>query len=425
MSTTMTVPHLLTSLPGPKASAWIERDRRVISPSYTRDYPLVAHRGWGCTIEDVDGNRFLDFTAGIAVTAAGHCHPDVVRAITAQASQLIHMSGTDFFYAPEIELAEKLCEITPGKFDKRVFFCNSGTEAIEAAFKLARHHTGRQRMISFLGAFHGRTFGSMSLGASKAIHRRGFGPLVPGIHNLPYDCSRKELDTLFASVAPADEVAAIIVEPIQGEGGYRPPSAGFLPMLREVCDLHGMLLIADEVQSGIGRTGKWFAIEHTGVTPDVICMAKGIASGMPLGAIVSNAEIMDWPPGSHASTFGGNPVSCSAALATIDLIDREYLANVRERGVQLTAALRGVADALGGRVSQPRGLGLMQAVDILRGGANDPAGRGALIQAAFERGLLLLGCGQTGVRFCPGLCVTADEIDIGVSLFREACESIQ
>lgn len=418
-----TVPHLITSLPGPNAQAWIARDRAVVSPSYTRDYPLVAARGWGCTIEDVDGNRFLDFTAGIAVTATGHCHPEVVAAITDQAAQLIHMSGTDFYYAPEIELAEKLVQITPGEFAKRVFFCNSGTEAVEAALKLARYHTGRARVISFLGAFHGRTFGSLSLGGSKQIHRRGFGPLLPGIHHLPYDCSRRQIDELLATIAPADEVAAVVVEPIQGEGGYRVPSPEFLPMLREVCDQHGMLLIVDEIQSGMGRTGRWFAVEHTGVVPDVICTAKGIASGLPLGAVIARATAMCWPPGSHASTFGGNPVACRAALKTIELIEREYLANANERGTQLAARLDELARDFPQRLSQPRGRGLMRAIDVHRDGTLDTPARNELVQQAFERGLLLLGCGQAALRFCPALCVTADELDTGMRLLRECLAS--
>jgi 4-aminobutyrate aminotransferase len=413
-----TVPHLVTTLPGPNAQAWIARDRAVVSPSYTRDYPLVAARGWGCTIEDVDNNRFLDFTAGIAVTATGHCHPEVVAAIADQASQLIHMSGTDFYYAPEIELAEKLVQIAPGDFAKRVFFCNSGTEAVEAALKLSRYHTGRQRVISFLGSFHGRTFGSMSLGMSKQIHRRGFGPLLPGIHHLPYDCTRRQLDELLATVAPADEVAAMIVEPIQGEGGYRVPSPEFLPMLRQVCDQHGMLLVVDEIQSGMGRTGRWFAVEHTGVVPDVICTAKGIASGLPLGALITRASVMSWPPGSHASTFGGNPVACRAALATINLIEREYLANAVERGRQLAELLAELARDFPDRLATPRGRGLMQAIDVHSRGTLDTAGRNALIQAAFERGLLLLGCGQAALRLCPALCVTPDEISTAMAILR-------
>ena len=423
-TTSVTVPHLKTPLPGPKAAAWIARDDQVVSPSYTRDYPLVAARGWGCTIEDVDGNLFLDFTAGIAVTATGHAHPEVVAAIADQASKLIHMSGTDFYYAPEIELAERLAQLAPGATPKRVFFANSGTEANEAALKLARHHTGRQRVISFFGAFHGRTYGAMSLGGSKAVHRSGFAPLVPGVQHVHFNCAKAELEEVFATIAPPEEVAAIFVEPIQGEGGYRLPKPGFLAMLREVCDKHGMMLVADEVQSGIGRTGKMFASEHFdgGFVPDMITLAKGLASGMPLGALVTRADFMDWPPGSHASTFGGNPISCRAAIATLDLVEREYMANAAARGRELAAGLHRLANELPG-LADPRGLGLMQAIDVVNAASPDPARRNAIVHAAFERGLLLLGCGRTGIRFCPGLCVTADEIATALELLRDACRA--
>lgn len=418
-------PLLRTKLPGPQAAAWIARDDQVVSPSYTRDYPLVAARGWGCTIEDVDGNLFLDFTAGIAVTATGHAHPEVVAAIADQASKLIHMSGTDFYYAPEIELAERLAKIAPGDTLKRVFFANSGAEANEAALKLARHHTRRQRVISFFGAFHGRTYGAMSLGGSKAVHAGGFAPLVPGVHHVHFNCSKAELDELFGSVAPPKEIAAIFVEPIQGEGGYRLPNPGFLRMIREICDEHGIMLVADEVQSGIGRTGKWFAIEHFdgGVVPDMITLAKGLASGMPLGALVTRADFMDWPPGSHASTFGGNPVSCRASLATLDLVQREYMANAAARGVELRAGLDRLASEVPG-LADPRGLGLMQAVDIVGPHGPDPQRRNAIVRAAFERGLLLLGCGKTAIRFCPGLCVTRDEVARAVAILGDACRAV-
>lgn len=414
------VPCIRMPLPGPKAAALIARDQQVMSPSYTRFYPLVAARGWGCAVEDVDGNVFLDCTAGIAVTATGHAHPEVVAAIADQASRLIHLSGTDFYYAPEIELAERLAALAPGSEAKRVFFTNSGAEAIEAALKLARYATGRQRVISFYGAFHGRTYGAMSLGGSKAVQQRGFGPLVPMIHRLDYDCPEEEVLELFEHVAPPDEVAAIFVEPIQGEGGYVVPGPDFLPMLRRICDQHGILLVADEVQSGMGRTGRMFAMEHFGVVPDLVCLAKGIASGMPLGALISPARIMSWPPGSHASTFGGNPVSCRAALATIDLIQREYLENVRQRGAQLAAGLESLRQEFPHRLARPRGLGLMQAVDVVRGERLDPAGRDAVVLAAFHRGLLLLGCGKSAIRFCPPLCITAHEIDTALRLLREA-----
>jgi 4-aminobutyrate aminotransferase len=417
------VPHLVTSLPGPKAAAWIARDDQVLSPSYTRDYPLVIDRAWGCTVEDVDGNRFLDLTAGIAVTATGHAHPEVVRAIAEQASRLIHMSGTDFYYAAEIELAERLAALAPGPAPKRVFFTNSGAETIEAALKLARHHTRRPRVISFYGAFHGRTYGALSLGGSKAIHQHGFGVNLSGVYRLPFNCSRREIDNLFATVAPPDEVAAIFVEPIQGEGGYNVPSPDFLPMLRELCDQYGILLVADEVQTGIGRTGRMFVCEHFGIAPDILCLAKGLASGMPLGAVVAVNDVMDWPPGSHASTFGGNPVSCRAALATIDLVERYYMANARARGEQLWDGLERLACRVN-CLSRPRGLGLMQAVDVLRGDVADPKRRRDVLQAAFQHGLLLLGCGAAAIRFCPALCLSPSEVDTAVELLERACQTL-
>ncbi|HET6878657.1 MAG TPA: acetyl ornithine aminotransferase family protein [Pirellulales bacterium] len=417
----MDAPHLITPLPGPKAAEWIARDLRVISPSYTRGYPLVAARGEGCVLEDVDGNRFLDFTAGIAVNATGHAHPEVVAAIVDQAHKLIHMSGTDFYYAPEIELAERLAALAPGSEPKRVFFANSGAETIEAALKLARHHTGRQRVISCYGAFHGRTYGAMSLGGSKALHQQGFGPLLSGVYRIHFDCPAEELEELFTTVCPPNEVAAIFVEPIQGEGGYRVPAADFLPMLRKVCDRHGILLVADEVQSGMGRTGKMFAIEHFGVVPDMVCLAKGIASGLPLGALITRATIMDWPPGSHASTFGGNPVSCRAALATFDLIEREYLANAIDRGEQLAAGLLELSKKHT-VLANPRGLGLMQAIDVIDDDAH-PLLRNAMVDHAFYRGLLLLGCGRSAIRFCPGLCVTAEQIDTALQILDEVARA--
>jgi 4-aminobutyrate aminotransferase len=412
-------PVLLTSLPGPQAAAWIARDDQVLSPSYTRAYPLVAARGNGCTIEDIDGNLFLDFTAGIAVTATGHCHPDVTAAIVDQAGKLVHMSGTDFYYTPEIELAERLARLAPGTQPKRVFFTNSGAESVEAALKLARYHTRRQRVIACQGAFHGRTFGAMSLGGSKAIHQRGFGPLVPGVHRIPFNCDQAFLEEQFRTVCPADEVAAIFVEPIQGEGGYRLPDHDFLPMLRRVCDEHGILLVADEVQSGMGRTGKMFAIEHFGVTPDVLCLAKGLASGLPLGAIVANADCMDWPSGSHASTFGGNPVCCRAALATIQLLENEYMHNATDRGQQLLDGLVRLTDS-DPTFANPRGLGLMIAVDVMHDGHLDPQRRDAIVEAAFHRGLLLLGCGKAAIRFCPGLCVTPEQVTSALAILADA-----
>jgi 4-aminobutyrate aminotransferase len=422
-----TVPDVRTALPGPRGEELLARDAEYVSPSYTRIYPLVVERGSGCVIEDVDGNLFLDFTAGIAVNATGHCHPAVVAAIKDQADKLLHMSGTDFYYRPQIDLAERLAKVAPGTSPKKVFFTNSGAEALEAALKLARWHTRRNRVVAFFGAFHGRTYGAMSLSGSKLVHRRGFSPLVPDIHHVEFprecpDASRCEnqcalvddvVETIFHRTAPPEEVAAIFIEPIQGEGGYHPVPPRCLPALRELCDRHGILLVVDEVQSGMGRTGKMFASEHYGVEPDIVCCAKGIASGMPLGAIIAKADVMDWPSGSHASTFGGNPVSCRAALATIDLLEREYMANATARGEQLRDGLRWLAERHP-CLAEVRGLGLMTAVDVVEPVdqmAYAPKLREHIIQAAFGRGLLLLGCGESAIRFCPPLCVTAEQVE--------------
>jgi len=429
------VPRVGTQLPGPKAQRLLDRDHKYMSPSYTRVYPLVVARGSGAVIEDVDDNLFLDFTAGIAVTASGHCHPHVVAAIQDQAAKLIHMSGTDFYYEPQIDLAQRLAELAPGKSPKRVFYTNSGAEALEAALKLARWHTGRSRAIAFLGAFHGRTYGAMSLSGSKLVHRRGFSPLVPDIHHVPYprgpharntpnygkQAVHEIEETVLRRIAPPEEVAAIFVEPIQGEGGYHVPPPDFLPALRELCDRHGILLVADEVQTGMGRTGKLFAFEHWGVEPDILCMAKGIASGMPLGAIVAREEVMDWPAGSHASTFGGNPISCRASLATLDLLQQAYIANAAERGEQLRKGLLQLQKrhAVAGDV---RGLGLMMAMDIVHTRDRttpDAARRDQVVQTAFHHGLLLLGCGESALRFCPPLCITAEQIDRALQILDQ------
>jgi 4-aminobutyrate aminotransferase len=429
-----TVPMIKTELPGPRAAALLERDHRYMSPSYTRIYPLVVERGSGAVIEDVDGNLFLDFTAGIAVTSTGHCHPHVVAAIQDQAAKLLHMSGTDFYYRPQIDLAERLAKLAPGKSAKRVFFTNSGAEALEAALKLARWHTGRSRAIAFFGAFHGRTYGAMSLSGSKLVHRRGFTPLVPDIHHVAFPrgcteclvasecaCVRQIEDTVLKRTAPPDEVAAIFVEPIQGEGGYHVPPPGFLPALRELCDRHGILLVADEVQSGMGRTGRFCAVEHWDVEPDIVCFAKGIASGMPIGAIVAREEVMDWPPGSHASTFGGNPVSCRAALATLDLLEGSYMNNATERGNQLKQGLTKL-QRQHRQIGDVRGLGLMVAMDIIRESDRGPdsAGRDQLVQDAFGRGLLLLGCGESAIRFCPPLCISAEQVNTALDILGSA-----
>ena len=419
------VPALTTELPGPIATGLLARDAVFVSGSYTRVYPLVVAEGSGAVIVDVDGNRFLDFTAGIAVTNTGHCHPAVVAAIRDQAAKLIHMSGTDFYYRPQIELAERLAAIAPGSSAKKVFFCNSGAEAVEAALKLARWHTHRSRAIAFMGAFHGRTYGAMSLSGSKLTHRRGFSPLVPDVHHVhfPRECNptcatagcqlvRDLEEELFHRTAPPEEVAAIFVEPIQGEGGYHALPAGCWPALRALCDKYGILLVVDEIQSGMGRTGTIFAVETSGIEPDIICTAKGIASGLPLGAIIAKSEVMDWPPGSHASTFGGNPVACRAALATLDLLESEYLANARERGAELLAGLVELASRHP-MLTSPRGRGLMIAVDT-----PSAALREIIIDHCFRAGLLLLGCGEAAIRFCPPLCITPEHVRVALGILE-------
>jgi 4-aminobutyrate aminotransferase len=428
------VPRLVTFLPGPRALAIVERDRAVTSPSYTRDYPLVVARGEGCMVEDVDGNVFLDMTAGIAVTATGHAHPEVVRAIQEQSARLLHMSGTDFYYEPMVELAEQLAVRAPfpnpqsdkTAFPARVFFTNSGAESNEGAIKLARYYTKRSLIVAFLGAFHGRTYGAMSLTGSKAVQRANFGALVPGVTHIPYG-THASLDylekQLFATILPPQEVAAIFVEPIQGEGGYIVPEDGFLQRIREICDRYGILMVVDEVQSGMGRTGRLFAIEHWGVMPDIITTAKGIASGLPLGAILARPELMTWPPGSHATTFGGNPVACAAGIATLRLLESNLMANASQMGELLQAGLTQMHGRFS-RMSLPRGKGLMVAVDLLNEEGNlDHKLRDRIIQEAFLRGLLLLGCGKAAIRFCPPLVIDSDQIQIALQIISEVLSS--
>lgn len=412
-------PRIVGPLPGPKSEAWLERDDRVMSPSFTRAYPLVVRRASGAMIEDMDGNRFLDFTAGIAVTNVGHAHPRVVKAIERQSRRLIHMSGTDFYYAPQIRLAERLAKLAPGSEAKRVFFTNSGAEAIEAAIKLSRRHSGRSRVMAFLNAFHGRTYGALSLSASKPMHRKGFAPLVSEVHHARYG-DLESVQTLLKTVCPPDELAAIFVEPIQGEGGYVVPPPDFLPGLRRLCDEHGVLLVFDEIQTGFGRTGKMFASEHWGVAADIMCLAKGIANGLPLGAIVARTSVMDWPRGSHASTFGGNPVACAASLASIKLLQSKYIHNAEARGTQLREGL----EALKARqpiIREIRGKGLMIGMEIQDAeGRPAPGTRDEIIDAAFRRGLLLLPCGTSTVRFCPPLCLSRRQVEIGLRLVADA-----
>lgn len=409
-------------LPGPNASAWIQRDERVTSPSYTRMYPLVVKRARGVMMEDLDGNRFLDFTAGIAVTNAGHCHPRVVKAIKNQAGRLVHMSGTDFYYRPQIKLAEMLARLAPGPGPKRVFFSNSGAEAIEAALKLSRYHSGRPRIIAFRGAFHGRTYGAMSLTASKSLQRKGFSPLVPEIQHAIYG-DLTSLQTLFRTTCPPEETAAIFVEPIQGEGGYIVPPDEFLQGLRTICDEHGILLVLDEIQSGIGRTGRMFASEHWGVHGDIVCLAKGLANGLPLGAIVAPEAIMNWAPGCHASTFGGNPIACAAAVATLRLVEKQYARNADSRGEQLMAGLRELANAHP-CIVDVRGKGLMIGMEIGSPSGPNPELRDRIILEAFQRGLLLLPCGPSTIRFCPPLCLSRTHVEIGLKLVSSAMDSL-
>ncbi len=426
-------PHLITSLPGPRAQAIVQRDRAVTSPSYTRDYPLVVSRGQGCMVEDVDGNVFLDMTAGIAVTATGHAHPEVVKAIQEQSARLLHMSGTDFYYEPMVELAEQLAIRAPfpqpqsnSTFPAKVFFTNSGAESNEGAIKLARYYTKRSLIVAFLGAFHGRTYGAMSLTGSKAVQRENFGPLVPGVTHIPYG-THASLDYLekhlFGTILPPQEVAAIVVEPIQGEGGYIVPEDGFLKRIREICDRHGILMVVDEVQAGMGRTGRLFAIEHWGVMPDIITTAKGIASGLPLGAILARPELMTWPPGSHATTFGGNPVACAASIATLRLLESGLMTNATQMGELLQASLSELHQRFP-RVSLPRGKGLMVAVDLLDEQGNlDHKLRDRIIQEAFLGGLLLLGCGKAAIRFCPPLVIDSDQIQIALQIISDILNS--
>jgi len=437
------VPNIKTPLPGPKAKAIIDRDQTVVSPSYTRGYPLVIERGTGSSVQDVDGNLFLDCAAGIAVNSTGHSHPDVVRAITEQSQKFLHMSGTDFYYEPQVRLAEELASIVPIRNGVRSFFGNSGTEAIEACIKLARYATGRPNIVAFLGGFHGRTLGALALTASKAIQRRGFGPLMSGVFHAPYaDCYRCPLGLraencaaecldfidhqLFVHLVSPDEVAAIVVEPIQGEGGYVVAPDQFLQRLRELTQKNGILLVADEVQSGMGRSGKMFAIEHAGVEPDIVAIAKGVASGLPLGVAAARADLMSWPPGAHASTFGGNPVSCAAALVTIGLLKQQLVANAATVGAHLLDGLKGLSDKHR-LIGDVRGRGLMIGVELVRDRTTKERAtdeRDAVVTAAFRRGLLVLGAGKNAIRFSPPLVLTRAEADTAVRIFDEALTEV-
>jgi 4-aminobutyrate aminotransferase len=425
-------PRLVTELPGPKARAVVERDARVTSRSLPRAYPLVPARGSGCVIEDVDGNLLLDFNAGIAVASTGHAHPEVVAAITRQAGELLHYSASDFYLPVYVELCERLAQLFPCGRSARVFLTNSGTEAVEAAIKLARWHTRRQYVVAFFGSFHGRTYGGASLTASKARYRARFGPLLPGVLHAPYaDSFRPNLGestwsfptadylegVLFERIVEPDEVAAIVVEPIQGEGGYVVPPPGWLAALRELCDRHGILLVADEVQTGIGRTGRMWAVEREGIAPDILVAGKGIASGMPLGAMLARDEVASWTPGTHGSTYGGNPVACAAALATLRLVEDELAARADRAGGRLLAGLAELA-ARSAAIREVRGAGLMVGVEFA-----DHAAAGAVEQACFRQGLLTLSAGDAAIRLSPPLVVSDAQVDRGLELFAEACAS--
>lgn len=432
------------AVPGAHAKRWVERDKAVISPSYTRAYPLVVDSARGSVMTDMDGNRFLDFTSGIAVTATGHCHPKVVKAIIAQAKRLIHMSGTDFYYPSEILLAEKLNKIVPGRENKKVFFTNSGTESTEAAMKLARYKSRRPYYLAFLGGFHGRSMGALSLTASKVVHRKGFAPLVPGVVHVPYpnpyrppggvlpeECDRYTLswirEVAFRQLVAPEEVAAIFIEPIQGEGGYIIPPKRFLKELAELAHEFGILIVADEIQTGMGRTGKMFASEHFNFVPDIMTLAKGLASGLPLGAMIAGERLMDWEPGSHANTFGGNPISCEAALATIDLLENGLLQNAEKIGSLLLSRLRAMQQSHR-LIGDVRGMGLMIGVELVRDRQTKEMAipeRNKLIQRCFEKGLLILGCGQNVIRLVPPLNIRRREAEEALSLFEEALDEVE
>lgn len=418
------------NVPGPKAKALIERDHKIVSPSYPRGYPFVMDHGRGTEVWDVDGNRYLDFAAGIAVASTGHSHPDVVKAIQKQAEKFIHISS-DFYHEKWIELSEKLAEISPFQEDTRVFLTNSGTESVEGAIKLARYHTNRPNFIGFLGGFHGRTIGAVTFTASKPNYKRRFFPLMNGVTHVPFPDPYRPIlnlepgqdygeriieyieEQVFEKILPADEVAGILVEPIQGEGGYIVPPSGFFPALRELCDKHGILLIADEVQAGMGRTGKWWSIENFGVEPDIITSAKGIASGTPLGALITKKSVMSWPKGSHGNTYGGNPIACVASLATINAIQNGYMENARLTGSYTLEKLREMQTAHPS-IGEVRGIGFMIGIEFVKdrqSKKSDSEIRDRVVDLAYEFGLLTLGCGKSVIRVSPPLCTTKEQVD--------------
>jgi 4-aminobutyrate aminotransferase len=426
--------------PGSKGQSIIERDEQIMSGSMMPRYPFVMDHGAGARVWDVDGNEYIDFAAGIAVNSTGHSHPRVVEAVTEQAKKFLHIAGTDYYYEVQVKLAEKLAGIAPFEEAARVFLCNSGAEAVEGAVKLARWYTGRQNVIAFFGAFHGRTMGALSLTASKVVQRDGFGAMIPGVYHVPYNnpyrcmhgreesacrshciCADYIEDVLFKRVVSPDSVAAIIFEPIQGEGGYLVPDSRFIQQLRRICDDHGIMLIADEVQSGVGRTGKWWAMQHHGVEPDIVCTAKGLGSGLPIGAIIARHHIMAWPPGAHGNTFGGNPISCAAAIATLDLIEETYMANAAEQGTFIMEALSELQPRHPSmRHGRIQGMGLMIGVELVKDENRTPAKdlRNNVENHAIQNGLLILGAGESTLRFCPPLMIERDAVEEGLKRFE-------
>lgn len=440
----MTKHGVHTELPGPKAKPVLEMDKKYISPSYPRSYPMVVEKGEGMYLEDPDGNRYLDFIAGIATVTTGHCHHDVVKAIKKQAERLIHTCGTDFYYLQQAAVAKKLSEIAPGPGDKRAFLTNSGTESIEAAIKLARYKTKRPLFLAFYNSFHGRSMGSLSFTSTKTVQRKGFFPLVPGVHHIPFancyrcaygqtygqcdfECVKILEDVLFRGAVPPEEVAALVTEPIQGEGGYVVPPPEFFGMLKEVLDRYGILLIADEIQSGIGRTGKMFAIEHWGVIPDILAVAKGLASGMPLGACVAPHDLMDWPPGAHANTFGGNPISCVAALETIRLVQEGLMENAARQGQRLLEGLQKIQQEHR-LIDRVNGKGLMVGLEVVRDKESKeyaPRERTAIVTRAWKKGLICFGCGVSTIRFSPPLIAQEEHIDTALQIFDQAVTEIE
>lgn len=431
-----------TVRPGPRGQSIIARDDKIMSGSMTPRYPFVMERGQGAHVWDVDGNEYIDFAAGIAVNSTGHSHPEVLKAIIEQAQKFVHIAGTDYYYEVQIQLAERLASLAPFSEGARVFLTNSGAEAVEGAIKVARWYTDRPHIIAFYGAFHGRTLGALSLTASKVIQRDGFFPLIPGVHHIPYNnpyrcmhgreeaacrehciCANYLEDVVFKRTVPGDAVAAIILEPIQGEGGYLVPDPRFVQELREICDKYQILLISDEVQAGMGRSGKWWAIEHAGVEPDIICSAKGIASGMPLGAIIARQHVMSWPPGAHGTTFGGNPISCAAALVTIDLIEKGYMQNAAEQGAYIMDALEEMRThhptLRHGRIA---GKGLMIGAELVLDEKHTPAKelRNRVERLGIDNGLLILGAGESTLRFCPPLMIERATVQEGLERFERS-----